>query len=334
MRQLFVLILFFSCLAFPSFGQKCSIIYEDGTMDNDFYPDWPRIGSLINSFRIIYDRYPSGNEELLQFLLDNRDYITFDPFGFNVKDKTICKIINNKSNTLSTTGDSCYFFIKKLKVSYGGRDSLQDYSEEKMNTIVGRLKKVAACRLGSRYRSVERIRNVTYKFVGGPADYQSSDYQVFLAVTKMRCFDENGTFVGYLYQNAPSLDFDNQRKFRYRVVFEGDFAKDTTSSRQITYYPPVMIPITMNRSGKFIYDLSHVKGWHFYYRDYPSSIHGVLGDIKLEDAIDQDYINTIKSHLTEFLKQHPEVETIKTWEYLMFNNVPKDCASSSPPSTN
>ena len=75
--------------------------------------------------------------------------------------------------------------------------------------------------------------------------------------------------------------------------------------------------------------LAFLLGWHFYYRDYPSSIHGVLGDIKLEDAIDQEYINAIRSHLEEFLRQHPEVETIKTWEYLLFNDPPKEGDSTS-----
>ena len=308
--RLLIICLIFSYIVMPLYGQKCRIILEDGTVDTEYDPSWPPIGGMISSFRIIYDRYPISKDELLRFLVEHRDHNLFYPYGLNVKDKTMYRIVKNRKNMLLTRGDSCSFFVKNLNRKIPDGDRLDNRS-------------------GVYYRHTKGVRNITYKFVGGPADYQSSDYQVFLAVTKMRCFDENGTFVGYLYQNAPTLDFDNQRKFRYRVVFEGDFAKDTTSSRQITYYPPVMIPITMNRSGKFIYDLSHVKGWHFYYRDYPSSIHGVLGDIKLEDAIDQDYINTIKSHLTEFLKQHPEVETIKTWEYLLFNDPPKEGSSAS-----
>ena len=85
----------------------------------------------------------------------------------------------------------------------------------------------------------------------------------------------------------------------------------------------------MSRSGKFCYDLSKVNGWLFYYEEPNSSTsRKPLGVIALEDAIDQEYINAIRSHLEEFLRQHPEVETIKTWEYLLFNDPPKEGDSS------
>ena len=206
---------------------------------------------------------------------------------------------------------------------------LRDYGDvdaSKSNEVVN----------AKRRRIKYRIRNLTYKFVGGPIDIQT-DYRRFTQTVFVRCFDKDGKRLRHLQSRAPFLDTCIRRQFQYCIVFDaidqdkspddsiGLFVRSINQGR----YPQVMMPVSLNRSGAFSYDLSHIQGWTLYYRDNPSSIYGNNGSIKLEDAIDQEYINAIRSHLEEFLRQHPEVETIKTWEYLLFNDPPKEGDSAS-----
>ena len=337
MKHLIYILFLIYFFSLPTFGQRYRIIFEDGSVEEwNSLLDEPRVGGLISHFRCVYDRYPSSKKELLLFHKEEsrfNHYELYRPFATN---RELRRIIRNRNNVLQVFGDSCSFFIKNLRMVYSGRASILDQPEEIIDSTGGNMiVRPASYRPDRRYRYSKRYRNVTYSFVGGPADLQPYDYVLFLWSTKIRCFDKHGRIIYPLIFDSPALDSCVRRTFRYCVAFDGGFAKSnnpgliTGKSFNGPYYPELMIPITMNRSGEFYYDLSHVKGWHFYYRDYPSSIHGVLGDIKLEDAIEQDYINAIKSHLTEFLKQHPEVETIKTWEYLLFNDPPKEGDSAS-----
>ena len=317
--RLLIICLLFSYIVMPLYGQKCRIILEDGTVDTEYDPSWPPIGGMISSFRIIHDRYPISKDELLRFLVEHRDHNLFYPYGLNVKDKTMYRIVKNRKNTLLSRGDSCLFFVKNLnrKIPYGARISRNLRGDRLDN------------RSGVYYRHTKGVKNITYKFVGGPFYNQASNYSYFRFTSRIRCLDEYGALIWNLYLEAPSLDSIVRKQFDYLVAFEGNFAQSSDMPvRRWTYYPALMIPFFMNRSGEFNYDLSNVKDWHFYYR-CPESALKVLGSIKLEDAIDQEYINAIRSHLEEFLRQHPEVETIKTWEYLLFNNPPKEGSSAS-----
>ena len=297
----------------------------------DFF-DEPRIGGLISYFRCVYDRYPKSKEELLQFHIEECMYEPFDMHRPYVTDRELSRIIRNKNNVLQVSGDSCSFFIKDYKISYTDMvpaPELRDYGDvdaSKSNEVV----------IAKRRRIKYRIRNLTYKFVGGPIDIQT-DYRRFTQTVFVRCFDKDGKRLRLLQSRAPFLDTCIRRQFQYCIVFDAiDQDKSPDDSigllvRSINQgrYPQVMMPVSLNRSGAFFYDLSHIQGWTLYYRDNPSSIYENNGSIKLEDAIDQEYINAIRSHLEEFLRQHPEVETIKTWEYLLFNDPPKEGDSTS-----
>ena len=53
--------------------------------------------------------------------------------------------------------------------------------------------------------------------------------------------------------------------------------------------------------------------------------------ITIEEAIDQDYIDTLKAYMTDYLHQHEEVYTMKLWELVLFNNPPESPKEPTSP---
>ena len=87
----------------------------------------------------------------------------------------------------------------------------------------------------------------------------------------------------------------------------------------------MMFPVTMTRDGTFTYDLSCLEGLQLYYQPYGKRFDSTnrIGPVTIEEAFDQDYIDTIKAYMTDYLDQHEEVYTMKLWEMVLFNNPPK-----------
>ena len=94
-----------------------------------------------------------------------------------------------------------------------------------------------------------------------------------------------------------------------------------------------MVPVTLTRDGAFNYDLSCLEGLQLYYQEYGKRTDSTnrIGPITIEEAIDQDYIDTLKAYMTDYLNQHEEVYTMKLWELVLFNNPPKSPKESTSP---
>ena len=294
MRRVFILFLI-TLICTPSFGQ---ILFKskEGNPSQSYYGESP-IERLLFRYRALYDRYPNNKQELLCLHKEEMNYYgrtdTIDNSYFS--DEQVICLLKDWRTKLSVRGDTCNLYIGKYAW--------------------------------------------TIKCIGGVSDMQSCDYSAFRSWIQIRCFDNKGKIIHSLSHHAPSLDDTIRSRFVYRLVIKGNFSKEEKPSHGdehieeeflMPFFSPVMIPFSMSRSGKFCYDLSKVNGWLFYYEKPNSSTsRKPLGVIALEDAIDQEYINAIRSHLEEFLRQHPEVETIKTWEYLLFNDPPKEGDSTS-----
>ncbi|SKC36454.1 hypothetical protein SAMN06298214_0017 [Bacteroidales bacterium WCE2004] len=96
-----------------------------------------------------------------------------------------------------------------------------------------------------------------------------------------------------------------------------------------------MIPLTMTRDGAFTYDLSCLEGLPLYYQEYGKRHDSTnrIGPITIEEAIDPDYIDTIKAYMTDYLSRHEEVYTMKLWEMVLFNNPPESPKESTLPAS-
>ena len=133
-------------------------------------------------------------------------------------------------------------------------------------------------------------------------------------------YDKEGRPLWSLSGEAPMMPREVNRQFRYVVTMkslhEGEASEDWTSF--------VFIPITMTRSGAIRYDLSCLEGIQLFFQELGTSHEStnILGTISAEEAIDPDRLDAVKAYLKSFLDQHEEVDSIKTWELVLFNNPP------------
>ena len=161
-----------------------------------------------------------------------------------------------------------------------------------------------------------------YQCIGGLAELQKEDYREFRNYAFARSYDRDGKVLWSLCGESPSLPgaVDNLKtRFSYIVTANGD---DVIWE---IFDAPVMIPLTMTRDGAFTYDLSGLEGFPLYYQEYGKRHDSTnrIGPITIEEAIDPDYIDTIKAYMTDYLSRHEEVYTMKLWEMVLFNNPPK-----------
>ena len=59
------------------------------------------------------------------------------------------------------------------------------------------------------------------------------------------------------------------------------------------------------------------------YRTEINSTADSIDTIAIEDAIDPEYLDAIKTYTKEFFDEHEEVESMKLWELVCFNNLPE-----------
>jgi hypothetical protein len=169
----------------------------------------------------------------------------------------------------------------------------------------------------------------TYQCIGGLAELQKEDYRAFQFWNYALSYDRNGKVLWSLVDESPSLPraVDNL-KTRFGYIVTADWDDPILDAR-------VMIPVTMTRDGAFTYDLSCLEGLQLYYQEYGKRTDSTnrIGSITIEEAIDQDYIDTLKAYMTDYLHQHEEVYTMKLWELVLFNNPsesPKEPTSPAP----
>lgn len=167
---------------------------------------------------------------------------------------------------------------------------------------------------------------VTVQCIGGARNLIKSDYMTFRYLVRSCCFDKNGKLIPSLCFLPPVTPPDIKRWFRYIVTLKPAVAHDSdVPPILLSGDSPVLIPLTLTRSGDFHYDLSCLKGVQLYYQEYGKDFNSNrLGPIHIEDAIDKDYLSVIEAYMETFLDNHQEVETVKLWELLLFNNLPND----------
>lgn len=255
--------------------------------DHHYYTYWgDPVVRVMYDYYATYDKYPENLKELIRF---HTDYCRYNKDGSfsNIAShdqKLLTRIIKDKHNTLSISGDTCHLYVRKF-----------DYK---------------------------------YSLIESTASIQSTDHALFRHLSFGRSFNKEGVYIWRLTFSCPSLDKLVRNGFGYCAVIPGDFAREdeivVEYSDPIFY--PIMLPFTMKRSGEFTYDSSFLKDWPIYFREYPFyGSHQPVGRVLIEDAIDDDYLNEVKSHLHAYLISHPEVETVKSWELMLFNKRPDLC---------
>ena len=60
-----------------------------------------------------------------------------------------------------------------------------------------------------------------------------------------------------------------------------------------------------------------------YYRNDVRSTGDSIDTIKIEDAIDPEYLDALKTYTKVIFDEHEEVGCVKLWELVWFNNLPK-----------
>ena len=263
-------------------------IDENGEVYDGFSGGIVSLDEEIFLYRVIYGRYPKDKKELHDFCLDKNRYHDF------ADDIGILKQIEMKHKAYSKLTKA-----RRNKLTVSG-DTCTFY--------------------------IAKWRG-TYQLIGGLAELQKEDYRAFRNFACARFYDRDGEVLWSLCGESPSLPsaVDNLKtRFGYIVTTDGD------DKNWPILDAPMMFPVTMTRDGTFTYDLSCLEGVQLYYQQYGKRWDSTnrIGPVTIEEAFDQDYIDTIKAYMTDYLDQHEEVYTMKLWELVLFNNPPESSNES------
>lgn len=162
----------------------------------------------------------------------------------------------------------------------------------------------------------------TIQCIGGVAELQLLDSYMFRRWTFSRFYDKDGNYLQALTSESPFMPREINMRFSKIVTTEPkslneqDFVSHKWSS------PPVLIPITMTRSGVFSYDVSCLKSLQLFYQEFgkPFNPDNTIGPISIEDAIDSDYLDAIKVYLEDYMEKNEEVDSLRVWELVLFNS--------------
>ena len=305
MRRSFLFVLLICVFCLPSFGQ-IRYIAEDGVTYNVYdQSQWEGLPDFIFMYRADYGRYPEDKQALLDYCLEITKSMSDNCFSF------YWEIVDMRTYT-----------DENLRAKYlAKRDSvLTGLLNDSMNelTVSG-----DTCLF-----SIAKEKG-TIQCIGGPEDLQKYDYEDFRSWIGSSFYDNEGRLLRSLGGEAPMMPREVNRQFRYVVTMkclhEGDAFEDNTSF--------VFIPITMTRSGSIRYDLSCLEGLQLFYqeRGTPRESTSILGTITAEEAIDPDRLTAIKVYMKDFLDQHEEVDSMRLWELILFNNPPESPKVSTAP---
>lgn len=317
MKRALCIVLLISLFCLPSIGQMREI-YDNGE-SVEYYGGlvFETFGESMYLYRFIYGRYPDDKQTLLDFHFEKakveehvlfhglridlaRGTVDFEYYDDSLytcllakRDSLISVDLNNPENVLTVSGDTCTFTYAKAarEPFYYGFDD--EFSDLKLRTI---------------------------QCIGGPEDLQKKDYISFRQHIRTLAYDKNGKCLWPLCSEAPLLPHKLIWKFRYVVSRDpGEFYNGRGS---ITLARPVLIPFTITRSGALRYDVSCLDGIQLYYRKEVNSTANSIGTITIEEAIDPDYLEVIKTYTKVIFDEHEEVDSIKLWELVFFNNPP------------
>ena len=313
--SVFLLIMAF-CL--PSMGQIREIFDSGESVDYTGGLVFETFGESIYSYRFVYGRYPEDKQALLDFQRDRSkieakddelfrggilnlfiggEYYDFSRFTslLAMRDSLIAVDLNDPENVLTVSGDTCTFsYAKATRESYYYAFD-ENFSDFKLRAI---------------------------QCIGGPEVLQKKDYRSFRKHIRTLAYDKNGKCLWPLCSEAPYLSREVDWEFRYVVSRDpGNYADGSGYSLA----RPVLIPFTITRSGVLSYDVSCLDSLQLYcraFRDLNSTADSE-GTITIEEALDPDYREAIKTYTKTFFDEHEEVDRMELWELVLFNNPPE-----------
>lgn len=119
MNKCILLSILISAFCLPSHGQV-RVIEKDGTA-YDAIGGFGNLGEELLLYREIYGQYPKDKDTLLDFILDECRYKSIDSASYHdqleIRKKHFTKLLNNRKNRYSTTGNSCSFYISKARTT-------------------------------------------------------------------------------------------------------------------------------------------------------------------------------------------------------------------------
>ena len=296
MKRVFFFVLLLSLFCLPSNGQIRYIAEDGETYKVHDQLQWEGLPGFLFSYRTYFGHYPENKHALLDFCREITKFNSYNCLSYD------WEIVDMRTYT-----------DENLRAKYlAKKDSvLTELINDSRNelTVSG-----DTCLF-----SIAKERG-TIQCAGGPEDLQKYDYVDFWQWIGSMFFDKEGKVLWSLGSVAPMIPGEVNRPFRYIVTMKylstGIASEDRTAS--------VFIPITMTRSGAFRYDLSCLDGIQLFYKERGAQHEStnILGTISAEEAIDPDRLDAVKAYLKSFLDQHEEVDSIKTWELVLFNNPP------------
>lgn len=324
MRRVLYVFLLIMAFCLPSNGQIREI-FDNGEIV-EYYGGliFETLGESIYSYRFVYGRYPEDKQALLDFQRDRAKVeakekvllrgLLLDLFSGDVefeylddslhssllakRDSLIAVDLNDPENVLTVIGDTCTFtYAKATRESYyfGLDDPIP----------------------GVKLRAIQCI--------GGPADLQKKDYRSFRQHIHTLAYDKNGKWLWQLCSDAPYSP--REVSWKYNFVVSRDPGDYPDGDGVYGLARPVLIPFTITRSGALSYDVSCLDGMQLYYRTEVNSTADSIDTIAIEDAIDPEYLDALKTYTKVIFDEHEEVDRVKLWELVWFNNLPKGYVS-------
>ena len=324
MRRVLYVFLLIMAFCLPSNGQIREI-FDNGEIV-EYYGGliFETLGESIYSYRFVYGRYPEDKQALLDFQRDRAKVeakekvllrgLLLDLFSGDVefeylddslhtsllakRDSLIAVDLNDPENVLTVIGDTCTFtYAKATRESYyfGLDDPIP----------------------GVKLRAIQCI--------GGPADLQKKDYRSFRQHIHTLAYDKNGKWLWQLCSDAPYSP--REVSWKYNFVVSRDPGDYPDGDGVYGLARPVLIPFTITRSGALSFDVSCLDGMQLYYRTEVNSTADSIDTIAIEDAIDPEYLDALKTYTKVIFDEHEEVDRVKLWELVWFNNLPKGYVS-------
>ena len=324
MRRVLYVFLLIMAFCLPSNGQIREIIDNGEIVEYYGGLVFETLGESIYSYRFVYGRYPEDKQALLDFQRDRAKVeakekvllrgLLLDLFSGDVefeylddslhtsllakRDSLIAVDLNDPENVLTVIGDTCTFtYAKATRESYyfGLDDPIP----------------------GVKLRAIQCI--------GGPADLQKKDYRSFRQHIHTLAYDKNGKWLWQLCSDAPYSP--REVSWKYNFVVSRDPGDYPDGDGVYGLARPVLIPFTITRSGALSYDVSCLDGMQLYYRTEVNSTADSIDTIAIEDAIDPEYLDALKTYTKVIFDEHEEVDRVKLWELVWFNNLPKGYVS-------
>ena len=322
MKRVLSFVLLITAFCLPSRGQIREIFDNGESIDFTSGLVFETLGESIYSYRFVYGRYPEDKQALLDFQRDRSNVEAaeheelfhghllhmfiggeyYDDSRYTSliakRDSLIAVDLNDPENVLTVIGDTCTFtYAKATRESYyfGLDDPIP----------------------GVKLRAIQCI--------GGPADLQKKDYLSFRQHIHTLVYDKNGKCLWPLCSDAPYLP--REVVWKYSFVVSRDPGVFPEGNGVYGLARPVLIPFTITRSGALSYDVSCLDGMQLYYRTEVNSTADSIDTIAIEDAIDPEYLDALKTYTKVIFDEHEEVDRVKLWELVWFNNLPKGYVS-------